>query len=111
MEILIRDSIKQEIKYKSNTIFGITRTNSNDKEFRLTQKNFSYKYFSMNKTLQYMQIALLHCKDNLTLISKLSLLLSKEEHEEYYIISIPLANIDEIYKDDLNIQCYSCTNT
>ena len=106
-----KSNMKQEIKYKSKTIVGITRTNSNDKEFRLTQNNFSYKHFSMNEILQYVQLALLHCKDTPTLISKLSLLLSKEEHEENDIISIPFANIDEIYEDDINVQCNSSTNT
>ena len=93
MQILIERHQKQEIKYKSNTIVGITCTNSNNKEFRLTQTKFWYKHFFMNEILQYMQIALLHCKDNLSLISKLSLLLSKEEHEEYDIVSIPLRTL------------------
>ena len=111
MEILIERSIKQEIKYKSNTTVGITCTNSNDKAFRLTQNNFSYNHFSMNEIIQYMQIVLLHWKDNPTLTSKLSLLLSKEEHEENDITTIPFANIDEINEDNINIQCNSCTNT
>ena len=108
---------KQEIKYKSNTIVGITNTNSNDRDnYRITQNNFSHKHFTMNKMHKYINIALHYCKDNATLTSKLSLLLPpKEEYNYEHIYNttlIPFANIDEIYENDPTLQYQlNITNT